>query len=78
MGTLSYAYGKPFGYHSVPGTCRWCGEKLIRERYLDPAAPLDRTLYPAGGYGGNGKFCSLRCGYQWAVRCADYVPVGRN
>lgn len=57
MGTLSYSYGKPFRYRSVPGTCRWCGDKLRSEN------PGGR-----GGYRDNGRFCSLRCGYQWAVR----------
>jgi hypothetical protein len=57
MGTLSFTYGKPFGWRGEPGTCRWCGERLRRE---NPGG--------AGGYRDNGLFCSLRCGYQWAVR----------
>lgn len=59
MGTTSAYYGKPFAYRQVPDTCRWCGDRLKRE-------------FPDWnpGYRGNGKFCSLRCGYQWAVRMA--------
>jgi hypothetical protein len=56
MGTLSFTYGKPFGYADKPGTCRWCGDRLRPE---EPGG--------VGGYRDNGRFCSLRCGYQWAV-----------
>jgi hypothetical protein len=58
MGTTSVFYGKPFGYRNRPGTCRWCGDPLRREE----------PEYERGGYRANGLFCSLRCGYQWAVR----------
>ena len=58
MGTLSYSNGKRFGYTGRPGTCRWCGDKLRLE------FPEDTR----GGYRDNGQFCSLRCGFQWAVR----------
>lgn len=58
MGTLSNAGGKPFGFQDRPGTCRWCGDKLR------PEWPGDEC----GGYRDNGYFCSLRCGFQWAVR----------
>ena len=80
MGTLSYSYGKPFGYRGVPGTCRWCGQKL---RYIrvtaDDSDKTDPTYRDApysgasiraakpGGYQ-DGLFCTLRCGYQWAIR----------
>lgn len=57
MGTLSFTYGKPYGYRRLPGTCRWCGDK---QRPENPGG--------AGGYRDNGRFCSLRCGYQWADR----------
>lgn len=57
IGTLSWAYGKENHYRGQPGTCRWCGDRLRKE---DPD-------YEFGGYRGNGRFCSLRCGYQWAV-----------
>jgi hypothetical protein len=57
MGTLSFSYGKPFGYLFKPGTCRWCGDRLRKE------VPDDKR----GGYRDNGKFCSLRCGFQWAA-----------
>ena len=59
MGTLSFTYGKPFGYKGRIHTCRWCGDKL---------RPEDKG--GAGGYRDNGIFCSIRCGYQWAVRTA--------
>jgi hypothetical protein len=55
MGTLTYRGGKPRGYLGLAGTCRWCGGKL---RHTDGRN---------GGYQGNGHFCSIRCGYQWAV-----------
>lgn len=68
MGTLSYSYGKPFGYQDKPHTCRWCGDPLRREW------PEDER----GGYRDNGYFCSLRCGYQWAVALlnANRLPGG--
>jgi hypothetical protein len=56
MGTLSHTHGKPQGYRGKPGTCRWCGCRL------------PRSEGPDGGYRDNGVFCSLRCGFQWAVR----------
>ena len=58
MGTLSFSYGKPYGYQGHPETCRWCGDKLTKER---PDSSHN-------GYRGNGFFCSLRCGFQWAAR----------
>jgi hypothetical protein len=57
MGTLSYSYGKPYGYRGKEFTCQWCGDALHAER---------RGGGP--GYRGNGWFCSIRCGYQWAVQ----------
>lgn len=82
MGTISHSYGKPYGYDYRPNTCRWCGDTL---RYMQVAATdadkgdpsyrerpyLGATKRAArpGGYQ-DGKFCSLRCGYQWAVRAA--------
>jgi hypothetical protein len=80
MGTLSHHYGKPFGYKGLPGTCRWCGEKLRYQRVTaddpnkaDPTYKEEpgnwatvRAAKP-GGYQ-DGLFCGLRCGYQWAVR----------
>lgn len=58
MGTLSYSYGKPYGYKDEPDTCIWCGEKLID-----------------GGYRNNTWFCTLRCGYQWAVRVREMTDA---
>lgn len=81
-GTLSHGFGKPFGYRHVPGTCRWCGEKLRFRRVMATDADKGNPTYQEerggwatiraarpGGYQ-DGKFCSLRCGYQWAVRAA--------
>lgn len=83
MGTLSYSYGKPFGYRGQPDTCRWCGDKLRYERVTaaesDKANPTYREeryrgatvlATKPGGYQ-DGFFCSLRCGYQWAVARLD-------
>lgn len=83
MGTLSYSYGKPYGYQEKPRTCRWCGAKLRYERvkadesdkanptYRDEPykGPSVRAVKP-GGYQ-DGHFCSLRCGYQWAAAMLD-------
>ena len=80
MGTLSYSYGKRYGYQGRPGTCRWCGDKLRYRRVSadesDKANPTYRDdpyqgasvrADRPGGYQ-DGFFCGLRCGYQWAVR----------
>lgn len=37
--------------------CRYCGKPLRKDPY--------REGY---GYCGEGVFCTLRCGYAWAVR----------
>lgn len=82
MGTLSYSYGKRHGYQGEPNTCHWCGDRLRYERVAatdedrtDPSYKEAGSSYsrpsknaPKPGYGGNGIFCSIRCGYQWAVR----------
>lgn len=80
MGTLTYAGGKPYGYAGRRGTCHWCGDKLRRERVMAGDADKDDPTYrderggwatvQAGKPGAyqNGHFCSLRCGFQWAVR----------
>lgn len=79
-GTLTYGFGKPFGWTGAPGTCRWCGEKLPRTRVKKwvgwpegsrpDASPWRDTGRVEVGYQDNGKFCTLRCGYQWAARNA--------
>ena len=72
MGTLTWGFGKPFGYEGKPGTCQWCGDRLRREKAIDPKSaepyPGNVVLLEQGGYQGNGLFCTLRCGYQWAIR----------
>lgn len=79
MGTISHGYGKPYGYRREPGTCRWCGDRLRYVRVSAHDGDKDDPTYreEAGGWatvraarpGGyqDGLFCSLRCGYQWAV-----------
>lgn len=60
MGTLSHGGGKPQGAladRGKPKHCRWCGERLPQESAGDTR----------GGYRDNGVFCSLRCGFQFAV-----------
>jgi hypothetical protein len=46
--------------------------EIIRTEPLNSgyAEPRVHITYWCGawGYGGNGYFCSLRCGYLWAVR----------
>ncbi|ANS02871.1 hypothetical protein [uncultured Mediterranean phage uvDeep-CGR0-AD1-C239] len=41
--------------------CEWCGNRLPHQ--TEPYSKKD------GGYGyaGNGYFCSLRCGFQYAI-----------
>jgi len=70
MGTLTWGFGKPYGYAGNPRTCFWCGDRLRREWVTDPdsATPGAKIYLTLGGYQGNGRFCSLRCGYQYAVR----------
>jgi hypothetical protein len=82
MGTISHGFGKPFGYTGAPGTCRWCGDKLRYRRVVATDADKGNPTYRADPYSGasiraakpggyqDGKFCGLRCGYQWAVRAA--------
>jgi hypothetical protein len=80
MGTLTYGGGKPYGYAGRPGTCRWCGDKLRRTRvtagdsdkanptYQEEVASWATVMADTPGAYQNGFFCSLRCGFQWAVR----------
>jgi hypothetical protein len=40
--------------------CAYCGKKLPSNRYPE--------IYgDTPGYDGNGFFCTLRCGFAWAV-----------
>lgn len=50
---------KRFHATNEPGTCLWCGHKLHKAKYL-------------GGYGycGENCFCTLTCGYLFAVDAA--------
>lgn len=43
--------------------CLGCGKPLR----IDPAF---RDVTDQPGYAGNGLFCTLRCGFRWAVRHA--------
>lgn len=76
---------RPFGYRHIPGTCRWCGATLRYRKVLDEGLErrnreagmpnwqaYEQALVRASKAGGyqDGKFCGLRCGYQWAVRAA--------
>ena len=84
MGTVSYSFGKPYGYTGKAGTCRWCGDRLVyrtfsrnllpgetwEEFHAIPQSQKRSRAYDKPGYYGDGKFCGLRCGYQWAVRRA--------
>jgi hypothetical protein len=79
VGTLTHSYGKRYGYRGHPGTCRWCGDKLRHERVMadesDKADPTYReerggwatVLATKAGAYQDDLFCSLRCGYQWAI-----------
>lgn len=50
-----------FGATNEKGTCCWCGRKLRRQRF---------GKKDWGDYG-DGFFCGLRCGYQFAVMHAE-------
>lgn len=63
----------------MTSTCRGCGRPIRVEMSAVWETGEDgysrRTgrkepLHPNGGagYGGNGHFCTLRCGFWWAVR----------
>lgn len=56
---------EPFNYDNVKDTCLWCGRKLRAYRYRKEGEDKQRGDY------GDGHFCGLRCGYQFAVRLAD-------
>lgn len=60
---------EPFSYEGEPDSCLWCGRKLraYRWRNEDTAKAMGKER---GDYG-DGHFCGLRCGYQFAVRFAD-------
>lgn len=52
-------------------TCKWCGRRLRPKMVQDwPVGQLEATNRRQEGWGGygDGLFCGLRCGYQWAVR----------
>jgi len=70
MGTLSFSNGKGEGHHTpntpYDGTCLWCGEQMRLE--------LPGNDKP--GYRANGVFCSLRCGFQWAVLLRAGIRYG--
>jgi len=62
-------------------TCLWCGNKLrwprVATERLDTARiaagekPKTRRAYQNAGNYGDGHFCGLRCGYQFAVTLAN-------
>lgn len=60
---------EPFSYDGVPDSCLWCGRKLRAYRYRGTDHAKEAGL-EKGDYG-DGHFCGLRCGYQFAVRLAD-------
>ena len=52
---------RPFGFGGDKGTCYWCGVKL---RYQwDSAKNV--------GHYSSGYFCTLRCGFRFAVAIAQ-------
>jgi len=70
---------RKFDATNTPGTCLWCGRKLIYRSVFDPtpgavgktpySVPKKRPTRP-GDYQ-DGFFCGLRCAYQFAVRLAE-------
>lgn len=69
---MSNPWGKQhrFNASNKPGTCLWCGRKLR------PWGAPDADL--GTGYAGTGHFCSLSCGFRFAVDMAKsgkrFVP----
>ena len=60
---------EPYSYDGVKDSCLWCGRKLRAYRYRD--AEHNKGKGKEKGDYGDGHFCGLRCGYQFAVRLAD-------
>lgn len=72
---------RPYGYAGQPGTCKWCGQRLRRRTwpadkpagiswndwYGSPESKRREPAYDKPGDYGDGHFCGLRCGYQYAV-----------
>jgi hypothetical protein len=68
------------GYRGEPSTCRWCGTRLKYVRVSATDADRDDPTYRVEGSGWaskqarlpgayqDGMFCTLGCGYQWALR----------
>jgi hypothetical protein len=51
---------KPFHATNNPGTCLWCGHILRPDQYRRGHV----------GYEGNDHFCTLRCGFAFALAMA--------
>lgn len=47
--------------------CRTCDKPLGHYKYFGHPV-IDPTKVKVFGYEGNGYFCSLRCGFNWALR----------
>ena len=85
MGTLSNAGGKEFAATNRPGTCLWCGDRLVRREVMVDDSRRGEpgvTWHELGHYATelaetpgpyhDGFFCSLRCGFQFGVRMAGF------
>lgn len=73
---------RPYGPSGQPDTCLWCGKKL-HFHYIYDWSPS--SLRPAGrvapakkGRYHDGYFCSIGCGYQYAVTILDKVAEKRS
>ena len=53
---------REYGATNAPHTCVWCGRKLRRR--------LDNPTGRQYGDYGDGLFCGLRCGFDFALRVA--------
>jgi hypothetical protein len=76
MATVSFRPFASGGSPNAPGRCKWCGRKLRKKfdyEHIEPTPTSSfRKLdtFKFGDYG-DGHFCGLRCGYEFAVWYAD-------
>jgi len=72
---------QPFNPTNVPGTCLWCGRKLIQRWRWDVTweggSPRNvpgtrrKQMDKPGAYG-DGYFCGLTCGYEFGKALAHF------
>ncbi len=73
---------QPFNPSNVPGTCLWCGRKLVQKWEWDTewmaggsitkVPGTRRKVYEKPGAYGDGHFCGLSCGYDFGKAIAGF------